>query len=187
MLFLAESKYAMIRANLFLHLDLPQKSVYISYMQHKSSLFSLNFINKLINITLRLFSHIHRRLYLYTNGRLVDRIYGNRVLMLTTIGRKTGKERITPLAYLKVGNDLVIIGGAAGLAKDPDWWLNLQTHPIAEVQLGRKRLHVRAIEATSEQQLALWEEFPGMYRRFAFMQQRMQRRIPVVILSPESL
>jgi deazaflavin-dependent oxidoreductase (nitroreductase family) len=156
-------------------------------MQHKPSLFSLNFTNKLINITLHIFSTLHSHLYRYTNGRFVSRIYGNRVLLLTTIGRKTGKERITPLAYLTVGDELIIIGGAAGLAKYPDWWLNLQAYPIAEVQLGGRRLRVRAIEATPEQQLALWKEFPGMHRRFAFMQKRMQRRIPVVILSPESI
>jgi deazaflavin-dependent oxidoreductase (nitroreductase family) len=81
---------------------------------------------------------------------------------------------------------MIIVGGAAGAAKHPDWWLNLQSHPEAQVQVGRRRLRVSATRALPEEQQRLWARYPAQHALFESMQKRVSREIPVVILRPLS-
>jgi len=108
------------------------------------------------------------------------------MLLLTTTGRKTGKPRTTPVAYLIDGDALVIVGGAAGGAKQPAWWLNLQSHPEAQIQLGKRKLRMGASLALPEEQQRLWQRYPAQHALFASMQRRVSRDIPVVMLRPLS-
>jgi deazaflavin-dependent oxidoreductase (nitroreductase family) len=108
------------------------------------------------------------------------------MLLLTTTGRKTGQPRTKPVAYLADGDALVIVAGAAGAAKHPDWWLNLESHPVAQVQVGRRRLRVSATRALPEEQQRLWARYPAQHALFESMQRRVSREIPVVILRPAS-
>ena len=96
---------------------------------------------------LRVFSRVHITFYRWTGGIIGERIFGNQMLLLTTTGRKTGQPRTTPVGYLVDGDALVIVAGAAGVAKHPDWWLNLESHPEALVQVGRRKLRVSATRA----------------------------------------
>jgi len=124
--------------------------------------------------------------YHRTGGIIGGRIYGNQVLLLTTTGRTTGQPRTTPVAYLSDGDAMIIIGGAAGAAKHPAWWLNLQSHPEAQIQVGRRRLRVSATKATLEEQQLLWMRYPAQHVLFDSMQKSVSREIPIVILRPMS-
>ena len=145
-----------------------------------------HFSNRLIAGVLRIFSRVHITLYRWTGGIIGERIFGNRMLLLTTTGRKTGQPRTKPVAYLTDGDALVIIAGAAGASKHPDWWLNLQSHPEALVQVGRRKLRVRVTRALLEEQQHLWARYPAQHALFDKMQKRVSREIPVVILRPAS-
>ncbi len=145
---------------------------------------NLPLLARLVAAELRLFSRIHLFAYRHTGGAIGGRVFGNPVLLLTTTGRLTGKQRTTPLVYLADGDAMILIAGAAGAVKHPTWWLNLKARPEAQVQLGRRTLRVRAIEATEEEQHRLWSRYPSMHARFVFMQQRVPRKIPVIILRP---
>jgi F420H(2)-dependent quinone reductase len=145
-----------------------------------------HFSARFLATVLRIFSKIHIILYYWTGGIIGGRIFGNRMLLLTTTGRKTGLPRTTPVGYLTDGDALVIVGGAAGAAKHPDWWLNLQSHPEAQVQVGRRRLRVSAARALLEEQQRLWARYPAQHALFESMQKRVPREIPVVILRPMS-
>ena len=142
------------------------------------------FSDQLMTGVLRVFSRMHITLYRWTGGFLGGRVFGNRMLLLTTTGRKTGQPRTTPVAYLADGDALVIVGGAAGVAKQPAWWLNLQSHPEAQIQLGRRKLRVSASKALPEEQQRLWARYPAHHALFVKMQKRVSRDIPVVMLSP---
>jgi deazaflavin-dependent oxidoreductase (nitroreductase family) len=144
--------------------------------------FSVSFIAG----ALRVFSRVHITLYRWTGGIIGGRIFGNQMLLLTTTGRKTGQPRTTPVAYLTDGDAMIIVGGAAGAVKHPDWWLNLQSHPEAQVQVGRRRLRVSATRALPEEQQRLWARYPAQHTLFESMQKRVSREIPVVILRPMS-
>jgi deazaflavin-dependent oxidoreductase (nitroreductase family) len=140
------------------------------------------FSDRFIAGALRVFSRIHITLYRWTGGIIGERIFGNRMLLPTTTGRKTGQPRTKPVAYLTDGDALVIVAGAAGAAKQPDWWLNLESHPEALVQVGRCRLQVSATRALPEEQQRLWARYPAQHALFESMQKRVAREIQVVIL-----
>jgi len=137
-------------------------------------------------IALHIFSKIHSIVYRWTGGIIGGRIFGNRMLLLTTTGRKTRQPRTKPVGYLTDGDAMIIVGGAAGAAKHPDWWLNLQSHPEAQVQVGRRRLRVSATKAPLDEQQRLWARYPAQHTLFESMQKRVSREIPVVILRPMS-
>lgn len=145
-----------------------------------------HFSDRFIAGALRVFSRVHITLYRWTGGIIGERIFGNHMLLLTTTGRKTGQPRTKPVAYLTDGDALVIVAGAAGAAKHPDWWLNLQSHPEALVQVGRRKLRMRATRVLPEEQQRLWARYPAQYALFESMQKRVSREIPVVILRPLS-
>jgi len=126
----------------------------------------------------------HSRLYQLSGGRIGGRMFNSPVLLLTTTGRKTGKQRVTPLLYLLDGDSMVVVASNGGAAKDPTWWLNLQEQPLARVQVGQKRLDVSAQQATPELKHRLWNLLTKMYPPYTSYQQRTARPIPVIILTP---
>ncbi len=140
------------------------------------------FSARFIATVLRIFSKIHVAAYHWTGGMIGGSIFGNQMLLLTTTGRKTRQSRTTPVAYLTDGDAIIIIGGAAGAAKHPDWWLNLQSHPEAQIQVRRRKLRVRATKAILEEQQHLWRRYPAQHVLFELMQKHVSREIPVVLL-----
>jgi deazaflavin-dependent oxidoreductase (nitroreductase family) len=77
---------------------------------------------------------IHRVLYAIGLGPLI----GGFIILLTTLGRKSGKERVTPLQYEKIGADYYL-GAARGL--NADWVLNIQSNPQVKLRVGAKQIH----------------------------------------------
>ena len=105
-------------------------------------------------------------------------------LLLTTVGRQTGRGRQTPLYYLEDGENLVVVASNAGSERDPAWWRNLQATPEAEAWLGPVRRAVRARRATPEEVERLWPRLVGMYAGYEGYRRSVEREIPVVILEP---
>ena len=110
------------------------------------------------------------------------RVSGAPVLLLTTTGRKSGKRRTTPLLYLRDGETIVIVASNGGRDVHPAWWLNLQTNPEADVQLGKARSPLIASNAAAEERARLWPLLVEMYPGYGDYQKRTKRQIPVVIL-----
>ena len=110
---------------------------------------------------------------------------GSPVLLLTTIGRKTGRRRTTPLLYLENGENMVVVASNGGAPKHPTWWLNLEANPEATVEVGRRKLRVRAEKAGGEERRRLWTRLVEMYPAYEDYQKRTTREIPVVVLCPQ--
>ena len=125
---------------------------------------------------------LHSFVYRATNGRVGGRIVGGPVLLLTTTGRKSGRERTVPLLYLEDGEDMIIVGSNGGTATHPAWWLNLTANPEAAVEVGGRRVRVRAEEASPGEKERLWPRLVKMYRGYEGYRRRTDREIPVVIL-----
>jgi deazaflavin-dependent oxidoreductase (nitroreductase family) len=125
---------------------------------------------------------VHRWLYQRLGGRLVARAGRTRILLLTTLGRRSREPRVTPLLYVEDGRDFVVVASNGGQERVPGWWWNLQEHPQARVQCGREHHDVRAREATPEETRRLWPRLSEAYEFFDEYQARTARRIPVVIL-----
>ena len=78
------------------------------------------------------------------------------MLLASTTGRRTGKERTAPLLYLESGENLVIVASVGGAPKHPAWYLNLKAGPEARVEIEDRTLRVRAEEAKGEEKRRLW-------------------------------
>jgi deazaflavin-dependent oxidoreductase (nitroreductase family) len=106
------------------------------------------------------------------------------VLLLTTVGRKTGKTRTQPLAYTVTGEGYAVIASKGGANQHPLWYLNLRANPLAEVTVGRETQAVRAHDAQGEERERLWRQLADVYPGYDRYAQKTRRRIPVVVLEP---
>jgi F420H(2)-dependent quinone reductase len=132
----------------------------------------------------RIFSSVHVFLYKLTGGKIGGKMWGAPVLLLTTIGRKTGRKRTTPVLYLKDGNRIALVASNGGRDRDPSWWNNLRHNPLAEVQIKRENWTARAEKASSFEKPRLWSMLTKMYPSYDEYQRKTKREIPVVVLTP---
>lgn len=110
---------------------------------------------------------------------------GAPVLLLTTIGRRSGEPKVAPLIYLKDGERLILVASKGGMSHHPLWYRNLEANPEVEVELpGTGKLPMRAQRATDEEKALLWPRLLEIYPDYADYQARTERNIPVVILNP---
>jgi len=123
--------------------------------------------------------------YRLSGGRIGGRFrQGAPVLLLTTTGRKSGRLRTAPLLYLEDGENLVVVASKGGMSQHPVWYLNLDSNPDVEVEIGTSRRRLRARRASDEEKAKLWPRLVAMYRDYDDYQARTDRNIPVVILGP---
>ncbi|MDJ0924443.1 MAG: nitroreductase family deazaflavin-dependent oxidoreductase [Acidimicrobiia bacterium] len=134
--------------------------------------------------TAKKLSAIHTAMYRATRGRIGRRLVNNDMLLLSTVGRKSGKAHTVPLLYVRDERDLVVIASWGGRDRHPDWYLNLLATPKAEAQVVRDRFPVRARTANPEERQRLWPAVVAAYDGYTTYQSRTDREIPVVLLSP---
>lgn len=130
-------------------------------------------------------SRVHTFWYRLSGGALGGKLAGRKMLLLTTTGRKSGKPRTVALQYLQDGDTPVVIASNGGNTTHPAWWLNLEAHPQAEVQLGSEVKQVVAERAEGEERKRLWDAAVDMYAGYADYQKTANREIPVVVLRPK--
>ena len=136
--------------------------------------------------TIRFLSKAHLAAYRLSRGRVLGSVAGMPVLLLTTTGRRSGKARATPLTFFRDATDLVVIASNGGADRPPDWSLNLQQAPRAVVEIGTDKVAVTARRASEHERERLWIVITATYAGYARYQERTTRRIPVVLLTPES-
>jgi len=136
------------------------------------------------NVVIRIMSLANVWLYRATGGRVGGKfLRGAPVLLLTTTGRKSGEKRVAPVLYLRDGERFVVVASKGGFANHPAWYLNLEAHPDAELEVGAERIPVRARRASDDEKAALWPKLTAMYRDFDDYQGRTERNIPVMVLT----
>jgi deazaflavin-dependent oxidoreductase (nitroreductase family) len=131
----------------------------------------------------------HAKLYEISDGRvgkwIGPPIIGQRALLLSVTGRKSGRTRTTPLVYFKDGGNFVVVGSDGAARRDPQWWKNLKEDPRATVRVGRDKFPVRASLATGAERKRLWQIATGINPIWGRYQSQTGRTIPVVVLTPE--
>jgi deazaflavin-dependent oxidoreductase (nitroreductase family) len=133
---------------------------------------------------LKAFGKLHVPLYRVSRGRLFGQLDRAPVLLLTTVGRRSGQPRTAPVVYLADGERLIVIGSNAGHERAPAWSLNLEANPLAEVELGHERRKVRARVAEAEERAELWRKVNDMYGGFDDYSARTTRAIRLFVLQP---
>jgi len=133
---------------------------------------------------IKLWVRAHCTFYRLTNGRIGGKLGDSSILLLTTLGRKTGVRRTTPVIFLRTGRSYAIVASLAGADRHPGWYLNLEASHEANVQVMDKRIHVRAQTVDAERRRELWPQLVAIYPPYAEYQTRTTRVIPVVELFP---
>src|SRR5688572_23854889 len=93
-------------------------------------------------------TRVHTVLYRISKGVIGGRIANSPVLLLTTTGRRSGKQRTLPLLYLMDEGKVVLVASNGGAARHPTWWLNLQATSEAWIQIKGVRRRVKAEQAS---------------------------------------
>lgn len=117
------------------------------------------------------------------NGGKVGGQFANAtLLLLTTIGAKSGQARTNPLAYTTDGDHIIIIASKGGAPTNPDWYHNIRANPMVTVELGREQFQARAIVAEGSERDRLFTQMAEVMPGFADYQRNTDRQIPVIIL-----
>jgi len=140
---------------------------------------------------IKLMSQVNTAVYRWTGGLLGStwRVgsafpWGIPVLLLTTIGRKSGQPRTLPLLFIEEGDHIIIVASKGGLPSEPLWYKNLVANPECDVQIKRRKLKAKARTASPEEREALWPKLVAHYPDYASYATWTDRIIPVVILEP---
>lgn len=116
-------------------------------------------------------------------GQVGGPFEGATLLLLHTTGAKTGKARLSPLAYLTVDAKMLIIGSYAGAPKDPAWVHNLRAHPRAHVEVGNEAYAVDVRELPVDEREATYPKITELAPVFAEYQAKTGRPIPLFELT----
>jgi deazaflavin-dependent oxidoreductase (nitroreductase family) len=135
---------------------------------------------------IKLATTTHLFWYRMTGGFVGASFMGMSFLLLTTTGRKSGQRRTAPLLYMEDGGSYVIVGSNGGNATHPGWVHNLRARPEAEVQVGSEHVRVTSREANDEERARLWPKLVATYKDYGSYQESTERKIPLVILTPEA-
>jgi deazaflavin-dependent oxidoreductase (nitroreductase family) len=128
----------------------------------------------------------HTFLYKATGGLVGHRVpFAPPTLLLDHVGAKSGTKRTSPLTYFRDGEAYVIVASKGGYPKNPAWFWNLKAHPDTTVQVGHRKIPVRARVADDEERERLWPRAVQTWSGYADYQRRSKGRvIPLVILEP---
>lgn len=132
----------------------------------------------------RWLGRLHRMVYLRSDGRLLSRWFGMEIVVLETVGRRSGRRYRTPACYIRNGDALVVVPANAGADRSPGWWLNLREAGEGTAILGRGSHRVRPVEAQGKTRERLWHDFVTACPAAAEYVARAPRHVPVVILQP---
>lgn len=134
---------------------------------------------------LKVITAVHLRLYRMTRGIIGGDAGGLATLLLTTVGKKTGKARTVPLpffAHPTRKDAFLVVGSFAGNAKHPAWYTNLVANPEVAFQIRARKYRGQARTADADERRAMWPGIVESAPMYADYQRVTDREIPIVIL-----
>jgi deazaflavin-dependent oxidoreductase (nitroreductase family) len=117
------------------------------------------------------------------HGKTLGDFEGRPILLLTTVGAKTGLERITPLIYADYGDRLIVTAAAGGQPNNPGWYHNLVAKPTVRVEVGEEDFRVEAVVTSGDDRAAIFAERCASSPAFNEFQQKTTREIPLIALA----
>jgi deazaflavin-dependent oxidoreductase (nitroreductase family) len=118
-----------------------------------------------------------------SGGKVGGRFAGSDILLLHHTGARTGTERVSPLAYQRVGESFAIFASKAGGPRNPAWYHNLLAHPETTIEAGTEAIKVKARVAEPAERDVIWARQKERAPHFAqYEEKAAPRRIPVVVL-----
>ena len=123
-------------------------------------------------------------LYIASGGKEGTELKGKPVILLTTIGAKTGKIRKTPLMRVEHGGEYAVVASLGGAPKHPVWYFNIKANPRVELQDGTETHDYEAREVLGDEKAIWWERAVEAWPDYADYQRKTDRAIPVFVLTP---
>ncbi len=122
--------------------------------------------------------------YMASGGTEGTELKGRPVILLTTVGAKTGKLRKTPLMRVENNGEYAVVASLGGAPKHPVWYHNIKKNPRVELQDGPSTRVYDAREVFGDEKAQWWERAVEAWPEYAEYQERTDREIPVFVLSP---
>ncbi len=119
-------------------------------------------------------------------GKVGGYFEGASLLLLHSIGAKSGEEHVNPVMYKDLGDRYAIFATYAGKPKNPAWYYNLVANPEVSIEVGTETVDVVARVTEGEERAAIWEQQKADVPTFAEYEQQTDREIPVIVLEPRS-
>jgi len=129
-------------------------------------------------------SRKHVEEYEATNGQKARDLRGHPVVVLTTVGAKTGKLRKTALMRVEHEGLYAVVASLGGSPRNPKWYYNLQANPHVELQDGAVKRDYLAHQALGEEKMSWWARAVDAFPDYAGYQKKTSRQIPVFVLEP---
>jgi deazaflavin-dependent oxidoreductase (nitroreductase family) len=133
---------------------------------------------------IRVFVGAHRRILAASGGRILGRLGGHPLIILTTTGRKTGQPRSTPVIGIPDGPDWLVVASNGGAATQPLWVRNIEACPEVTVRRGQRAAAFRARILPEGERASRWPALSAAYPAYDKMQAKTDRPLPVIALEP---
>ena len=133
------------------------------------------------DILIKWFMTINILLLRLSRGQIGSKLGTQTILVLHTIGRKSGLDRAIPIAYFNYEGHYLIVASNWGKDRQADWYLNLQKDPRARIEINGKDISVVAHEAQGEEYDRLWKFATELHLPYIEYQKKTKRRIPIMV------
>lgn len=130
------------------------------------------------------YSKLNVFMYKLTNGRIMGKLQGREVVLVTMTGAKSGQPKTVPLMYVPHKDGIIVVASQGGAPKSPVWNNNLVKNPDIEAQYKGKKMKLRARLVSDEEKAALWPLCDEHYPPFAEYRARTDRNIPMYDCQP---
>jgi deazaflavin-dependent oxidoreductase (nitroreductase family) len=118
-----------------------------------------------------------------SGGQAANTLRGRPIILLTTVGAKSGKLRKTPLMRVEHEGEYAVVASLGGAPRHPVWYWNLVKHPQVELQDGAEKHDYVAREVFGDEKAIWWERAVATWPDYAKYQEKTDRQIPVFVLT----
>jgi len=119
-----------------------------------------------------------------SRGRLGNSFLGAPVLLLYTVGCKSGSERVTPLYYFEHAGKILLVASNGGNTKNPAWLSNINANPEVKVNIKGKEIMIHARVANAEEHQRYWPWATEAFSTWEYVQGKSIRKFPIVLVEP---
>jgi deazaflavin-dependent oxidoreductase (nitroreductase family) len=133
---------------------------------------------------IRVFMVVNKSIIQISHGRLGSQLGTQSILLLHTVGRRTGKKFITPIAYFHTDGFFFLVGSNWGKDTNASWYHNLKSHPRTIIEVRGRRIPVVAEQAQGAENERLWKYATAHHPPYLSYRKMTSRRIPIIILKP---
>jgi deazaflavin-dependent oxidoreductase (nitroreductase family) len=133
---------------------------------------------------LKALTRVNVFVYRASGGRLMNKLGGDPICLVTMTGAKTGRQRVIPLMYVPDGDSILLVASQGGAPTHPIWYHNLVAYPDVIIEEGGRKLALRARQLGAEEKVRLWPVCVSYYQPYEDYQRRTDRDIPVFRCEP---